>query len=170
MTLRDFRETATWAVATTVLVAGAFGSRAVQSADRSRPMPPSATISGCKLTAETKRSATPFNVAVVVRAQNPVTDVKRFDISLAVVRRDFTGSAGSRVFNPKDFKQTTERTQTLHFAADGQKTSVKTILVPIDARRAKDRPGSMASYEVQLIQKKPVPLTWFPAMMAWRQK
>lgn len=169
MTLRDLRQTAMWAVVTSVLVIGVLDSRVAQSFAPLRNGPPSASVNGCKLTAEAKRSSTPNNVALVLRAENPWSDIRRFDVSLTVIREDFVGNPMSRTIRPNDYKRTTESKLLQRFAAAGRKTSVKTILVPVDARPpAKGKPDWGASYIVQLEGKKASLLAKFPANIAWQ--
>lgn len=171
MGYRGLREIVVWAALTAVVVGGLLtGGAAVSNLRAVQPAKPFANVGGCKITADARAVWLPNNVSLVMRAENPSSGVKRFDVVMSLVRRDFTGNPMSRVMRPDDYKETVERTLTVHLAPAGKGTAVKTVVMPIDARPAAKKSeigGMVPSYEVRVGSGKQVAIASFSANLAW---
>ncbi len=134
MSKQDVTEILKWTGLTAVLVVGLFWSQAADSADPAGPPRPMIAVGDLKISAEARPARDPYRVALSITIENPTATPKRLDLPLSLIRQEFTGNPLARTIGPMDTKNTVERRETFHFSVPASKTTVRTVVLPIQAR------------------------------------
>jgi hypothetical protein len=155
MKVRDLKEIGVTALATALVVTGAFMVRPGISDGPLSQTPtfaPYATVGACKITVPSVKPTAGGPIVAVLHVANGASSAQNIQFNAVLVRTTFTGSLVSRVPSMADYKRAAIQTQkiALSVPSASERDLAVSFTLPASATKAAAQLGAQATYQLDI--------------------